>query len=145
MYHYTECGLKNVWLSNGVVTKQTPYGETTAIKNVKALHLAIGRTIAQSPEKLKGDQVRFLRTEMDWSQKRLASILAVKELTVGRWERNETKVTGPARMALCLLYLSYSENPEITELVDNLAALDRKVSAKELTFKIQGEEWKEAA
>ena len=27
MYHYTDGGLRNVWLANGYEIKKTPYGE----------------------------------------------------------------------------------------------------------------------
>jgi putative transcriptional regulator len=38
MYHYTECGLDNVWLTNGFTKKQTAYGEAVAIAHADALH-----------------------------------------------------------------------------------------------------------
>ena len=30
MYHYTDGGLRNVWLANGYEIKKTPYGEGVA-------------------------------------------------------------------------------------------------------------------
>ena len=42
-YHYTESGLRNVWLENGYTVRQTPYGETIAIEAwVKVKELAKG-------------------------------------------------------------------------------------------------------
>ncbi len=30
MYRYTDGGLRNVWLANGYLVKETPYGEAVA-------------------------------------------------------------------------------------------------------------------
>ena len=40
MYHYTECGLTNVWLVNGFIRHRTPYGKRVAIENGDGLHRA---------------------------------------------------------------------------------------------------------
>jgi hypothetical protein len=38
MYHYTESGLRNVWLENGVTRRKTAYGVATSIQDVDGLH-----------------------------------------------------------------------------------------------------------
>jgi hypothetical protein len=35
MYHYTECGLRNVYLKNGYCLRNTAYGETVSIENIR--------------------------------------------------------------------------------------------------------------
>lgn len=54
MYHYVESGLANVWLSNGFVVKQTVYGKSVAITDVKGLQDVIGKAISKKPSVLKG-------------------------------------------------------------------------------------------
>ena len=64
MYHYTGCGLPNVYLKNGYEIVKTPYGKGVTIRDMDGLHLAIGATIVNSPEPLIGHEFRFLRTEL---------------------------------------------------------------------------------
>lgn len=33
MYHYTQCGLDNVWLENGYKVKKTAYGQAVAVRS----------------------------------------------------------------------------------------------------------------
>jgi len=35
MYHYTDAGLKNVWLTNGYQQQNTPYGRVVAVQDVE--------------------------------------------------------------------------------------------------------------
>ena len=37
MYHYTDGGLRNVWLANGYAIKKTPFGEGVAFHNLDGL------------------------------------------------------------------------------------------------------------
>jgi DNA-binding transcriptional regulator YiaG len=87
MYRYTECGLRNVWLKNGYRRHKTPYGPGLSIDDIPALHRAIGLWIVGNRPRLTGAELRFLRKELDLSQKRLAEILGVEEQTVSLWER----------------------------------------------------------
>lgn len=68
-YHYTECGLDYVYLLNGYTERITPYGKAVSITAVEQLHKIIGEAIISSPEPLSGAEIRFLRHELDWSQK----------------------------------------------------------------------------
>ena len=52
MYHYTESGFPNVWLKDGYVVRQTPYGEGVAICDVAGLHEAICSARVKAQEKL---------------------------------------------------------------------------------------------
>src|SRR5437016_11253514 len=81
MYHYTESGLGNVWLKNGYVMKNTPYGEGVSIQDVEGLHKLIGTIIAKRP-KLTGKELRFLRKEMEMSQRALGELLGTSEQNI---------------------------------------------------------------
>ena len=41
MYHYTDGGLRNVWLANGYEIKKTHYGEGVAFHNLDGLTRSI--------------------------------------------------------------------------------------------------------
>ena len=74
-YHYTECGLPNVWLMNGFEVKETPYGSGVSIQDMAGLHSCIGRTLCEKSETLTGSEFRFLRLEMDYSEGKLGRLL----------------------------------------------------------------------
>lgn len=49
---------------------------------------------------LDGAEVRYLRKFLGLTQEGLAGKLSVERITVGRWERGETRIEGPAGLAL---------------------------------------------
>ena len=70
-YHYTQCGLDNVWLTNGYEITETPYGKSLSIDDVEGLHTAITQALIDIARPLTGDELRFLRIHLDLSQKAL--------------------------------------------------------------------------
>ena len=74
-YHYLESGLPYVWLEDGyTIEEDEVYGKLVSIEDVQGLHDAIGRFIIDERRTLIGAEFRFLRTELEWSQKQTASI-----------------------------------------------------------------------
>lgn len=106
-YHYKECGLSNIYLKNGFTITDSPRGEMVSISDIKGLHAAIGEDIASQPDELNGAEIRYLRKEMDLSQRALAEILSVKEITVRKWECGGSNINTPTAKLLCLYYLSF--------------------------------------
>lgn len=143
MYHYTESGLQNVWLKNGYVIRETPYGKGVSIHDVAGLHKLIGRTIARQP-KLTGAQLRFLRKEMGMSQSALAALIGTSEQNISLWERRG-HIPKTSDRLIKLLYMEYiGENQKIRELIDRINSQDRGVQEK-FEFEQKKEVWKEAA
>lgn len=102
-YHYTECGLDNVFIE-GMEQVQDHAGEDTiTIPAIGLLHKAIAEGIVMLPSKMSGRELRFLRSEMGMTQEQLASILKVNLLTISRWEREENPITDTAEMLVRLL------------------------------------------
>jgi putative transcriptional regulator len=144
MYHYTESGLKNIWLKNGYVVKNTPYGEAVSIQDVEGLHKLIGRIIARRP-RFTGPELRFLRKEMGMSQKGLADFVGTSEQTVSLWERGRAMPKAADRL-IKLAYLemiSKEGNVKIKKMIEELNALDAKAFQRLQLEKAR--EWKEAA
>lgn len=124
-YHYTGCGLDDVWLDGGVVFHDTPYGRGVSIMEVDDLHRVIGLRLADSLRKLRGKEVRFLRNELDLSQKALGDLLGVGDTTVARWESGRGKITETAQKLFCLLYREHAlGNADIAKCLERIAALD---------------------
>lgn len=49
MYHYNECSLADIWLTNGYRAIETKYGPATQVEHVEALHRAIRALHDPSP------------------------------------------------------------------------------------------------
>lgn len=133
-YHYTECGLDNVYLVNGVTRRKTPRGEVIQIADLEGLHRAIGRRLVGEKKSLSGKEFRFLRHELKLSQKHLAALLGTDAQSIGRWEREEGKKPppGPAQAVIRLLYNEKLEgNRAIAEPLEQLAELDEQFEIDE--------------
>ncbi|MDR0780109.1 MAG: helix-turn-helix domain-containing protein [Pseudomonadales bacterium] len=147
MYHYTESGLDNVYLTNGyVIAQHSEYGETIAIEDADGLHKVIGQLLANARRPLTGREIRFLRIELNLSQKKLGSYLGVEEQTVGRWERGEVPAPRSNELIIRALYLEWiHERGAIKTLVDRLAELDTRSNMLDLQLEHSGHDWRMAA
>lgn len=146
MFHYTSCGLRGIWLRNGYVETKTDYGEAIAINDVEGLHKAIGINLVKNRKRLSGAEVRFLRKELDWSQRKLGEILGVSENTVRGWENHRIKISNPADRLLRGLYQETVDGDgKFRELVRHISMIDRKELANRLELEETSQGWKKAA
>jgi len=144
VYHYTECGLPNVWLQNGFTIHETPYGQGVSIVDVSGLHRLIGTTLARRP-RLTATGLRFLRKELGWSQKMLAKVVGSTEQTVSLWERS-ARIPASVDRLVRILYLEHvNDNVKVKQFVEQLAELDRSSGDNDLKFEQCQHEWREAA
>ena len=89
-HHYTESGLQNVWLK-GVEIFECKCGEKFAfIPCSQELHKLIAKILLQKKDQLSGSEIRFLRKHMGLKAKDFAKRIGVMNVTVSRWEREET-------------------------------------------------------
>jgi DNA-binding transcriptional regulator YiaG len=109
MYHYRESGLDNIYLENGYRRQQTAYGEGISIIDTEGLHKAIAQDLISAQQPLNGAELRFLRLEMEMTQKDLAAMLGAMEQTLRLWEKNRKKaLPGTADRLLRALYSEYA-------------------------------------
>ena len=143
-YHYTESGLKSVWLANGFEIIRSPKGTGVKIHDVDGLHAEIGKSIVERSKRLSGEEFRFLRTELLLSQARLAAMFLVKELTVGRWERGQVNIPAVVDAALRALYREkVSGNARIADIFRSIA--DMEATADKLVMEEDEQGWSRAA
>lgn len=102
MYHYTECGLGNVWLKNGYRSVDTPYGPATSVADVDGLNQSIALSLIEKKGQIDGQELRFLRLVLKLTQLQLGTLLVAKEHTVSLWER-KASITPTADMMVRLL------------------------------------------
>jgi len=141
-YHYTESGLDNVYLVNGYTVHETKYGKGISIHDTEGLHNAIGELLVNAPKPLSGAELRFLRLELELTQRNLAAMLGSEEQTVRRWEKARTKaIPGPADRLLRVLYTEYRQGDgSVRRMIDRLADLD-KVEHAEFRLHDTGHGW----
>lgn len=142
-YHYKESGLDNIWLENGYIIHQTAYGEGVSIENTEGLHKAISNWLIDTPKPLNGAELRFLRLELDSTQKQLASILGVEEQALRRWEKARKKsLNGPADRLLRALIKEYlNGDGSVRRMIDRLNELDT-IESVSVNFKETKKGWK---
>lgn len=145
MYHYTESGLRNIWLANGFNRTQTPYGTAVAIEDVDGLHQAIGNMLVTKSGRLTGTEFRFLRKEQDLSQRSLADLIGCTSQQILRWETGKTRLPKWADRIGRVIYRECIEgNVQIREFVDRLNKADAEAHARKREFVRDGH-WAEAA
>ena len=127
-YHYTACGLDYVYLLNGYTAHQTSQGSGVSIKDARALHDRIALDIVGQPHPLRGQEVRFLRGLLRFSQEGLARVLRQQRGSVARWEAAPHKnIPGATDTALRMFYALKAGGHEIAaKLVELLQALDER-------------------
>ena len=148
-YHYTESGLDNVVLVNGYDIENHPdYGDLVSINNVRGLHDAIGQEIVNLTRPLNGAEFRFLRLELDLSQRALASVLGTNEQSIAKWEKAKAKPVAnkSAERLLRVMYLEHSDaESKVGIMIKRLAELDAHIGDMEMRLEMHGSDWAKAA
>ena len=103
VYHYTECGLDNVWLEGVSISIDDEGDDVLTIRNIGELHRVIAHCIVTRDGAIDGRELRFLRTGMGLTQAELGQILQKEPLTIGRWERGETALDANAETIVRLV------------------------------------------
>lgn len=144
-YHYTECGLSNIYLVNGYKSIETPRGIAISIHDIDGLHKAIGLFLVAFKKDLSGEEVRFLRHEMLMSQSTLAKLLGMSEQAIRRWETGKVHIPKPSESLLRLLYREHinDKDGKISAMLKKIADLEE--NNDELLFKDTAKGWQTAA
>ena len=125
MYHYTESGLNNVYLKSGL-TKEEIDGETyTTINDMNGLHKAIAQIIVDSRQPLNSQEFKFLRIELNLSQKVLANRFGVTDQTIAHYEKGQSDIPRTTDAALRTLYMeSIEKNNPVSYFFELLYDVD---------------------
>ncbi|MCC2596254.1 hypothetical protein LKR43_07865 [Pusillimonas sp. MFBS29] len=127
MFHFTDGGLRNVWLANGYTTEQTPYGEAISIQNLPALVQAICKALIRKRARLTGVEFRYLRSAMLMSQASLGKALGRSDQSVAIWEKRG-RIPKFADSMLRVLYAAHSDgNEKVKNIIHALNDTDRTI------------------
>ncbi|MBL4615898.1 MAG: hypothetical protein JKY27_13655 [Magnetovibrio sp.] len=137
-YRYAECGLENVYVHGLSPLTDDEGEEVYGIQNVNGLHKAIASSIVTYSAAMSGKQLRFLRTEMGFTQAEVGKMVHKEALTVGRWEREECPIDTNADTIIRLVAIErLSLKPELS--VEDLAGLSVQKAAPHV-IDIDGED-----
>lgn len=137
-YHYKECGLTNIWLISGYEQEEYDGDTYVSVRDADALHRVIATHLILQKSVLKGEQIRFLRKEMDLTQSELAVLINVSAQTVARWEKDQTDIPGPANVLLKVICLDHlTGDVEPLKLAQELQAID-DMETENITFTFEG-------
>jgi len=146
MYHYRDCGLDNVYLKNGYNEIESAYGPACSINDLEGLHMAIGLQILECSERLTGQEIKFLRKEMDLSQAQLSEIIGVSENSIRGWENNRQVVTSPSDRLIRILYNEHATHgSEIRKALEKLSEMTVSEHCLRIELEATDAGWKTAA
>lgn len=136
MYHYKECGLSNIWLHDGyTISECEEFGELVSISSVNELHKIIGLYLISEVPGLTGEQIRFLRKELNLSQKNLAGLLGVDESSVRNWESDRGRIGSPTDRLLRAFYKEHVHGDgELKNMIEKLNQQERAFTPSEASF-----------
>lgn len=126
MYHYKECGLNNIYLRNGYEQVETAEGIAVGIHAVDELMRVIAEGVATKRGHLTGRELRFLRVELDLSQKALGELMGKSDQSVANWEKGEVPIPVLADKAIRDMYLESIGKGPVAGLLKDLSQLDRQ-------------------
>ena len=146
MYHYDMCGLDNVYLVNGFKTIKTSEGKAVSIHKLDDLHHVIADKLVKMPRRLTGKEFRFLRIELDMSQKTIGELMGKKDQSIAKWEKGELTLPKLADVIIRQLYTeSVGSNSRLRSIFDGLNELDRSIQKMKMHFEEGKNGWQDAA
>ncbi len=133
-YHYTECGLNNVFISGLKVMVDDDGDDVVEIPFINGLHREIAVGIVGHENGISGAELRFLRSEMGLTQAELSKIVHCDKQTIGGWVRSETEIDGASEAIVRKMAIERLEL-DVSDSIDELA-LKSVPPAKEQTIAI---------
>ena len=121
-HHYTECGLQNVFIEGLEIVVDDEGDEIITIPAVNELHHVIALGIVSHEQGITGDELRFLRSEMGYTQAELADLVHHDKQSVGRWERSEYDIDSSAETIIRRLAIE-KLSLEVKSGVDELSRM----------------------
>lgn len=130
MHHYTDGGLRNVWLTNGYTELSTKYGKGLVFQDLDGLTKAICQALLKKPSKLTGAEFRYIRSNMLMSQKSLAKLLGYTEQAIAKWEKSG-KIPKAGDALIRLIYAGkHNGNEKISTMIATLNLIDQITNTK---------------
>lgn len=128
-YRYSESGIPNVVLQGLPVADCPACGNSdVSIPRMAMIHRAIARALANSPVRLTGSQLRFLRKHLGLSGDELGRYLHTDKTKISKWETEQDPI-GPATdrlIRLLVVALDEQLRPEVAAVAQYLPQIQDK-------------------
>lgn len=122
-YRYAESGLSNVILQ-GIQVADCPKCGTSdvIIPRIAKIHRAIAHALANSPARLTGEQLRFLRKHLGLSGEQLGGYLHTDKTKISKWENGEDRIGPPTDRLVRLLVAALDSElrPGVSAVAEHL-------------------------
>ena len=122
-YRYAESGLSMVILQGIEVADCPKCGNSDVIiPRMSRIHHAIAQALVNSPVRLTGEQLRYLRKHLGMSGDQLGRYLHTDRTKVSKWERGEDRI-GPATDRLVRLLAAALDSklrPAVSAVAEHL-------------------------
>ena len=131
-YRYAESGLPNVVLQGVLVAECPKCGNSdVAIPRVAKIHRAIARALANSPARLTGPQLRFLRKHLGLSGDELGRYLHTDKTKISKWETEEDRIGQATDRLIRLLTTALDDElrPQVAAIAHHLPQIRNESGA----------------
>ncbi len=143
-YHYEWSGMSHVYLIGIQVYSCPACGEQYgAIPRIDALHALISEILLEKPTALTGEELRFIRKNVDIAAQDFARLLGITPVHLSRLEHEKSKVT-PTLDKLARALVAVSSGGELKEILLG-ATRKRKKPAKTSILTLKRNHWEGAA
>ncbi len=126
-HRYTESGLSNVILQRIDVADCPKCGNSDVIiPGMAKIHRAIAQALANSPARLTGEQLRFLRNHLGLSGDKLGRYLHTDKSKISKWECGEDRI-GPTTDRLVRLVVAALDSelrPGVSAIAEHLPLIE---------------------
>ena len=140
MYHYTDGGLRNVWLANGYEITQTPYGEGVSFHNLDGLTRSICMALTRKASPLTGAEFRYIRNAgMLVSQPALGKLMGIDGQSVARWEKTSKVPLWADKLARLLYAAQVNGDEPIAKAVERIKTVERLIKQKIVVRESRGQ------
>jgi Helix-turn-helix. len=93
-YHFTECGLDNVYLKEWLLYKcANCNAEMPLLPDPDDFTAWLAEQLVRQESRLKGNEIFFLRKALDLTGAKLAERLGVQRVEVSRWENDRQPIS----------------------------------------------------
>jgi transcriptional regulator with XRE-family HTH domain len=100
----------------------------------------------ENKPQLDGEEVKFLRKELDLPQSDMAQFLGVSESSIRAWENDRSEISEPAERILRLIYREHiAGDGSVRGIIEHISKLNRDIHEEKLEFEESSEGWRTAA
>lgn len=131
MITYPHFALPNLYLVNGYLEVETPYGSAREYTCEDELEQCVRRILLRKPERLRGWDLRFLRNGLSLSQVEFGQMVDRDAQTVARWEKSAEPVPKFVDQTIRTRFAAkFESGMEIEELLGYVDSTARKLPEK---------------